>query len=149
MAFDALSAFGSADNAFVAARMKAAPTPASGNIVLVGIDRPSLDALEAAGRGASMPTWCGWAMAEGAREIFLDLDFSSPSTPEADAELTAAFAEAGGSIILPAFRGAPGFEGIEPGGSLPLPEFRQSAWIAAVNASPYATVCCGAIPMAR
>jgi EAL domain-containing protein (putative c-di-GMP-specific phosphodiesterase class I)/CHASE2 domain-containing sensor protein len=76
--------------------------PASADLVVVAIDDRSLRKL------ASWP-WprrhhgalADAAAAAGARRIFFDVDFSSPSSPAEDASLEAALARFPGEVVLP------------------------------------------------
>jgi len=81
------------------------PRPASGEIVLIEIDRHSLSQLN---------IW-PWPrryhaevierlMAAGAARIALDIDFSSPSNPADDQALADAIGRAGNRIVLPVFK---------------------------------------------
>jgi len=126
-------------NALTALRFAWVQRDASGGVVLVAIDPPSLkeigvwpwprtlhakliDRLEAA----------------GAAEIAFDIDFSSPSTPDADRALEEALARADGSVLLPAFqqvtRGEAG--GVSLHVTRPLPQFARHSWAAAINVEP-------------
>ena len=90
------------DNDLSAFRAAAAPRAASGDFVFVAIDKKSL---------IEVGTW-PWPravhaelidglVAAGARDIFLDIAFSTPSQAENDARLAKALEEAGGGVILP------------------------------------------------
>jgi diguanylate cyclase (GGDEF)-like protein/PAS domain S-box-containing protein len=109
---------------------------ASGEVVVVAIDPPSLEAI-------GVWPWSRYLYAgvvsqlqrAGARDIVLDIDFSSPSEATADAALRDALRAAGGSVVLPAFRQP----GRDANGALlthvnrPLPMFADLAWSALVN----------------
>ncbi len=74
----------------------------------------------------------------GARNIAVDVDFSSRSTPEADAKLEAALKRAEGQVILPAFKQYTGWERkvsslAETG---PLPRFAKWARLGSVVMQP-------------
>jgi diguanylate cyclase (GGDEF)-like protein len=89
----------------VAKRFQMAPRDASGSIAFIAIDKKSLDAI------GTWP-WPRGIYAElidriltaGARDIFIDIDFSAPSRKSEDDRLAAALDRAGGSILLPIFR---------------------------------------------
>ena len=73
-------------------------------------------------------------LAAGASEIVFDVDFSSPSSPEADQAFVDALKRAGGSVVLPAFKQwVTGTEGRRLHVNRPLPQFDQNAWSAIVN----------------
>jgi CHASE2 domain-containing sensor protein len=108
---------------------------ASGEIALVSIDSPSIE---------SMGAW-PWPrqhhaklitnlLRAGASDIVFDIDFSSPSNPVSDQAFVDALKEAGGSVVLPAFK-----QWVDSAGgrtlfvNRPWPEFDQNAWSAIVN----------------
>src|SRR5438309_889443 len=78
---------------------------ASGDIVLVSIDSPSIDRI-------GVWPWPRQYHAElidklssaGASDIVFDVDFSSPSNPASDQVFADALKKAGGSVVLPAFK---------------------------------------------
>ena len=72
----------------------------------------------------------------GARSIAFDVDFSSASTPAADARLAAALDRAGGRVILPTFRQNASSLSSQFIDALPIAEFRSKAFLAAVNVVP-------------
>lgn len=133
---DRAEAFRWADNVVTEGRMAAAPREASGRVVFIGIDSRSLKQI------ATWP-WPREVYADmierllslGATEVFFDIDFSSSSTPDSDAALAAALQEAGGAVILPAFRQSVGIAAPtgETTDNLPLPAFQAHAWLASVN----------------
>jgi len=113
--------------------------PASGNLVVVEIDNASL---------AALGVW-PWPRdvhaavidrltAAGARAIALDIDFSSASTPTADAALTGALARAGHRVVLPIFKQYESL--VRSDGDIrytaPLPAFSAHAPLASVNLQP-------------
>jgi PAS domain S-box-containing protein len=113
--------------------------PATGDLVVVEIDQASL---------AEFGVW-PWPRqlhaalverltAAGARGIALDIDFSSASTPAADAALRDALARAGHRVVLPVFKQHA--EATRPGGEVrytgPLPEFNAHSALASVNLQP-------------
>src|SRR6478735_386015 len=81
------------------------PRQATGDIVLVAIDPPSIDKI-------GVWPWPRQKHAElidklesaGVNDIVFDVDFSSPSTPASDQSLLDALQRAGGSVVLPAFK---------------------------------------------
>src|SRR5262249_4344725 len=69
-----------------------------------------------------------------AADVVFDVDFSSPSNPEADRALAEALRRAGGSIVLPVFRQTRTRQrdaAIHV--NRPLPAFEAHAWLAIVN----------------
>lgn len=109
--------------------------PASENVVLIAIDAKSIEYF------GTWP-WSRQIYASaidkltqlGANDVFIDVDFSSPSRIEADEALAVALKRAGGSYILPIFRQ---MLAKDHDRSLhtnkPRPEFSQSSWSALVN----------------
>jgi diguanylate cyclase (GGDEF)-like protein/PAS domain S-box-containing protein len=112
------------------------PRQASGDIVLVAIDSPSIEEI-------GVWPWprqihadlIGKLESAGASDIVFDVDFSSPSNPASDQALVDALQKAGGSIILPSFKQLVGDRG--NGKTIhvnrPLPQFGKHAWSAVVN----------------
>jgi diguanylate cyclase (GGDEF)-like protein/PAS domain S-box-containing protein len=106
--------------------------PASGDVVVVAIDAPSIEKI-------GVWPWPRRLHAEllhqleraGASDIVFDVDFSTPSDPESDRLFLDALERAGGSVVLPSFK-QPG-----PGRTTffnrPLTSFRAHAWSAVVN----------------
>ncbi|SIQ00771.1 diguanylate cyclase (GGDEF) domain-containing protein [Rhizobium sp. RU33A] len=123
------------DNDLRAFRAAAAPRVASGDFVFVAIDKKSL---------IEVGTW-PWPravhaelidglVAAGAQDIFLDIDFSTPSQPENDARLARALEEAGGGVILPIFRQQFGAHSADPlTVTSPIPIFAEHSWPALVD----------------
>ncbi len=119
------------------ARFQVLRSDPSGSIVVVASDARSLQ---------QMPVWPwprSWhAMvvdklrAAGARQIAIDVDFSSASIKAEDDALSAALARAGDRVILPVFEQA----AANPKGSTlataPLPEFARHTRIASANLRP-------------
>ncbi|HEX9212577.1 MAG TPA: EAL domain-containing protein [Bradyrhizobium sp.] len=104
---------------------------ASGNVVVVAIDAPSIDQI-------GVWPWPRRLHAEllhrlegaGAQEVAFDVDFSTPSDPSSDEAFVKALREVGGSTILPSFK--------QPtGGAVhinrPLKPFSNQSWPAVVN----------------
>ncbi len=112
------------------------PRQASGDIVLVAIDSPSIEKV-------GVWPWprekhaelIGKLVEAGASDIVFDVDFSSPSNPASDQAFAAALRKAGGSVVLPAFKqlvaDSDGGKTIHV--NRPLPQFEQHAWSAIVN----------------
>jgi len=113
------------------------PRQASGGIVLVAIDSPSIDMV-------GVWPWPRQHHGELIRkltsasvsDIVFDVDFSSPSNLAADEAFAKALKAAGGSVILPAFMQlsrAAGGNGKKIHVNRPLPLFDKNAWSAVVN----------------
>jgi diguanylate cyclase (GGDEF)-like protein/PAS domain S-box-containing protein len=123
-------------NALTDMRFSWFPRQASGDIVLVAIDAPSIEAV-------GVWPWPRQVHAElidklesvGASDIAFDVDFSSPSNPVSDQAFADALQRAGGSVVLPSFKQLVGSGG--HGTTLhvnrPLPPFSKHAWSAIVN----------------
>ena len=117
-------------------RMHFFPRQASGNIVLVAIDPPSIESI------GTWP-WPRRLHAElidkleiaGVTDIAFDVDFSSASTSGDDDAFLSSLRKAGGSIILPLFMQQVGHAGRsqELYINRPLPRFSNNAWTALVN----------------
>ncbi|MBW0145312.1 EAL domain-containing protein [Sphingomicrobium clamense] len=113
-------------------RNKLHPTEASGDIVLIEIDR---ETIENAGTfpwpRSQYADIINKASAAGADQIFLDVVFSGPSTPAEDAALAKAMSDAGNVTIA-----ALEERGIKAGSTLQLPdsEFQEAADIGSINA---------------
>ena len=112
------------------------PRQASGDIVLVAIDSPSIEKV-------GVWPWPRQKHAEligklvdaGVNDIVFDVDFSSPSNPASDQAFADALQRAGGSVVLPAFKQ---LVSTSEGGrtihvNRPLPLFDRNAWSAIVN----------------
>jgi len=120
-------------------RYQAAGRDATGNLVVIGIDPKSLQQLDTWPWPRSYhATVIDRLVQAGASQIALDVDLSSRSTPEDDAALRDALAEASGRVILPVFRQkAPDQAG---GGrfihTAPIPKFRRLTRLGSVNTMP-------------
>ncbi len=107
---------------------------ASGSLVLVEIDAKSLKAIDewpwprsVHGRALRM------LERAGASTVAFDVDFSSHSVADEDAQFAAAIEQASIPIILPTFRQYASQRSTQEIESLPLPAFRRHAQLAAVN----------------
>ncbi|MDD1530087.1 histidine kinase [Bradyrhizobium sp. WBOS7] len=124
---------GSLRNALTDLRFAWQSRDASGKVVVVAIDAPSIDQigvwpwprrlhadllrrLEAAGSG----------------DIAFDVDFSTPSDPASDEAFVKALRDAGGSTILPSFK-QPTPNGGAAHVNRPLKPFSNQSWPAVVN----------------
>lgn len=109
---------------------------ATDSILLVQIDSPSIEKLGTwPWRRSIHAAIVDKLVALGARDIALDVDFSSPSVPSEDAKLADALARAGNGIILPAFKQAVSRTGgsTSISTSLPIPSLAAHSWIAGIN----------------
>lgn len=131
----ATGAFASLQYALNDGAFRIVTRPPSGDIVIVQIDPKSIAALN---------TW-PWPRSRhgevvkrlsdaGAELIGLDIDFSSPSTPQEDAALADAIASAKGRIVLPSFvqHESRGLSMILTETN-PLPKLRQYALVGNAN----------------
>jgi len=122
-------------NSLIDFRFSSFPRQASGEVVVVAIDSPSIDAI-------GVWPWPRWLHAELIKElssaqangVAFDVDFSTPSTPEFDRALAEALRSAGGSVILPSFEQFSEFNNRKTVHlNQPLPDFAKHAWPAVVN----------------
>ena len=106
---------------------------ASGNVVVVAIDAPSIDQI-------GVWPWPRRLHAEllhrleaaGAQDVAFDVDFSTPSDPASDEAFVTALREVGGSTILPSFK-QPTPNGGAAHINRPLKPFSNQSWPAVVN----------------
>jgi len=109
---------------------------ASGEIVVVAIDAPSIEKI-------GIWPWPRRLHAEllgrlenaGVRDIAFDVDFSTPSDPASDREFVEALRGAAGSVVLPSFK-QPGAVSGNPSAlhiNRPLRQFSDHSWPAFVN----------------
>jgi diguanylate cyclase (GGDEF)-like protein/PAS domain S-box-containing protein len=108
--------------------------PASGNLVIVEIDAPSIRRIGTWPWSRDVYARAIDRLVElGADDIAIDVDFSSASSPEGDAALEAALARAGGIASLAAFRDA---GGRSQNLVAPLARFAANAATACVDVKP-------------
>jgi len=106
---------------------------ATGNVVVVAIDAPSIDQIGVWPWPRSLHADLLHRLeAAGAQDVALDIDFSSPSDPTADEAFLAALREVGGSTILPSFK-QPTPNGGAAHINRPLKPFGNQSWPAVVN----------------
>ncbi|MDP6815151.1 MAG: CHASE2 domain-containing protein [Alphaproteobacteria bacterium] len=120
-------------------RFRLTPQAASERIVVVEIDERSLRLLNVWPWPRSYHAQLIDRLADaGARIIAMDIDFSSHSTPENDAELVAALKRAGGRVVLPVFKQHTSLQ--RDASSLaetgPLPKFAEHARLGSVVVRP-------------
>ncbi|MEP7029579.1 MAG: EAL domain-containing protein [Pseudolabrys sp.] len=112
------------------------PRPATGAIVLVAIDSPSIEKIGVWPWPRELHAHLMDRLTSaGATDIVFDVDFSSASNPASDRAFADALKRAGGSVVLPAFKQlAPdGNGGRTIHINRPLPEFAKQSWSAVVN----------------
>src|SRR5689334_13776293 len=125
-------------NALTALRFDWLRRDASGNVVLVAIDPPSLKQAGVWPWPRSMhATLLDVLDGAGATDIVFDIDFSSASTPDADRAFAEALRRAGGSVVLPAFKQVVRErDRATISVDRPLPLFAANTWSAAINIVP-------------
>jgi diguanylate cyclase (GGDEF)-like protein/PAS domain S-box-containing protein len=124
---------GSLRNALTDLRFAWESRAASGNVVVVAIDAPSIDQI-------GVWPWPRRLHAEllhrleaaGAQEVAFDVDFSTPSDQASDEAFLTALREVGGSTILPSFK-QPTPNGGAAHINRPLKPFSNQSWPAVVN----------------
>jgi diguanylate cyclase (GGDEF)-like protein/PAS domain S-box-containing protein len=112
------------------------PRQASGDVVVVAIDPPSIEKI-------GVWPWPRRLHAEllrklesaGAQDVVFDVDFSAPSDAASDRAFADALEEAGGSVVLPSFKqsGASGKNAAAIRVNRPLKPFSDHSWSAVVN----------------
>ncbi|MBY3088589.1 EAL domain-containing protein [Rhizobium laguerreae] len=122
------------NNSLFAKRFEWVPRQATGNVVFVAIDKHSLDAVGTWPWPRSIyATVLDKLIASGARDVFLDVDFSASSSKQEDDRLAAALERAGGGVLLPVFRQQETASSAQTAVTRPIPEFLQNAWPAFAN----------------
>lgn len=126
-------------DAIVDARFKVATRPASGTLALIEIDPKSIEAIGHWPWRRTLHAELLKQLGEAAvADIAFDVDFSSPSSPADDAAFADALGQAGGAVVLPAFRqrlDAQG-DGVRLHVNRPLPRFLAESWLALVDIRP-------------
>ena len=117
------------DNGLFAKRFEWAPRTATGNIVIVAIDKRSLDAVGTWPWQRSIyATLLDKLVAFGVKDVFLDVDFSAFSSKREDELLAAALERSGGGVLLPVFRQQEMASSSETVVTRPIPQLLQKAW---------------------
>ncbi len=106
---------------------------ATGDVVVVAIDAPSIDQI-------GVWPWPRRLHAEllqrlesaGAQDVAFDIDFSTPSDPASDEAFVKALRDVGGATILPSFK-QPAPNGGDAHVNRPLKPFNSQSWPAFVN----------------
>ncbi|HWZ38729.1 MAG TPA: EAL domain-containing protein [Bradyrhizobium sp.] len=120
-------------NALADLRFASLHRQASGDIMVVAIDAPSIEKV-------GVWPWPRLLHANlirqleraGVRDIAFDVDFSAPSDAASDREFAAALKDAAGSVVLPAFK-QPGADTNAIHINRPLKPFAGESWTAVVN----------------
>jgi diguanylate cyclase (GGDEF)-like protein/PAS domain S-box-containing protein len=107
---------------------------ASGDIVIVAIDAPSIDKI-------GVWPWPRRLHADllhrlesaAVRDVVFDIDFSTPSNPASDKAFADALESAGGSVVLPTFKQPGAGDGSAIHINRPLSIFADHSWSAVVN----------------
>jgi PAS domain S-box-containing protein len=108
-----------------------APT---GNIALIAIDPHSIEAMGAWPWSRSIHADLIRKLdAIGVSDIVFDVDFSSPSTPNADDDLAQAIKQSSSSVVLPAFQQSKRSGSPSVHDNLPIPLLAADAWIASAS----------------
>ena len=124
---------GSLRNALTDLRFAWETRAASGNVVVVAIDAPSIDQIGVWPWPRSLHADLLHRLeAAGAQEVAFDIDFSTPSDPASDEAFLTALREVGGSTILPSFK-QPTPNGGAAHINRPLKPFSNQSWPAVVN----------------
>ncbi|MGY4603201.1 diguanylate cyclase (GGDEF)-like protein/PAS domain S-box-containing protein [Bradyrhizobium sp. USDA 4474] len=106
---------------------------ATGKVVVVAIDAPSIDQIGVWPWPRSLHADLLHRLeAAGVQEVAFDIDFSTPSDPVADEAFLTALREVGGSTILPSFK-QPTPNGGAAHINRPLKPFGNQSWPAVVN----------------
>ncbi len=118
------------------ARFTAAARPASGQVVVVAIDRDSLSRLGVWPWPRDIHARIVEKLVSlGAVEIAFDIDFSSRSTPEGDDTFERALADADGKVLLASLR-ATRQDGSLDQRIVPMKRFADHAWLGLVDVFP-------------
>jgi len=124
---------GSIRNALTDLRFAWQSRDASGSVVVVAIDAPSIDQIGVWPwpRRLHAALLCRLEAA-GAQDVAFDVDFSTPSDPASDEAFVNALREVGGSTILPSFKQPTPYGG-PAHVNCPLKSFGNQSWPAVVN----------------
>lgn len=125
------------DEQLISYRFSGAPRTASASIVFLAIDKKTLE---------DVGTW-PWPRSvyatvldkltrAGVNDIFVDIDFSTPSTKQEDERLGSALRDAGGGVILPIFEQQASVAGNGVEATKPIPLLAENAWLGSANMFP-------------
>lgn len=117
-------------------RFQWAPREASGKIVFIAIDKRTLDEVGVWPWPRSIyATLLDKLIAANAADIFLDIDFSTPSDADDDNAIALALERAGGGVLLPIFRQQIAAASGETVVTRPIPRLLSNAWPVFANVS--------------
>ncbi|ENN89767.1 diguanylate cyclase/phosphodiesterase [Rhizobium freirei PRF 81] len=113
----------------VAKRFEWAPRNASGHVAFIAIDKHTLDEVGVwpwprSVYGKVLDKLYGADVGD----IFIDIDFSTPSSASEDALLASALAKVGGGVLLPIFRQQKTASSLQTEISRPIPQLLANAW---------------------
>ena len=120
-------------------RMAFSPRDAGGDIVFLGIDKRSLDAVGTWPWPRDIHARIINELGDlGASEIHFDIELGVPSNPASDGVLARAIEASPVAVVLPVLLQEAGLsaEGRRIEASMPLPIFGDHAWLATVNVAP-------------
>ncbi len=127
---------GTLRNALTDLRFAWVSRQATGDVVVIAIDAPSIDKI-------GVWPWPRQLHADllrrleiaDVRDVVFDVDFSAPSDPASDQAFVDALQSAGGSVVLPSFKqpGPDGGNGTAIHINRPLKQFGDHSWTAVVN----------------
>jgi diguanylate cyclase (GGDEF)-like protein/PAS domain S-box-containing protein len=109
--------------------------PATGDVIVVAIDAPSIEAIGIwPWPRALHSTLLQQLQRAEVQDIAFDVDFSAASDADSDSNFARALEAAGGGVILPAFK-QPGAENSDRAVYVnrPVPQFASHSWQAIVN----------------
>ncbi|MFS8055967.1 EAL domain-containing protein [Rhizobium sp. BR 317] len=117
------------NDGLVATRFEWAPRNASGQIAFIAIDKHTLDEVGVWPwprniYGKVLDTLYGADVGD----IFLDIDFSTPSSASEDALFASTLAKVGGGVLLPVFRQQKTASSSQTEISQPIPQLLANAW---------------------
>jgi diguanylate cyclase (GGDEF)-like protein len=117
------------NDGLVAKRFEWAPRQASGRIAFIAIDKHTLDDVGVwpwprSVYGKVLDKLYGADVAD----IFIDIDFSTPSSASEDALFASALAKIGGGVLLPIFRQQKTAASSQTEISRPIPQLLANAW---------------------
>ncbi|MFK7902191.1 MAG: EAL domain-containing protein, partial [Nitratireductor sp.] len=138
-ALSSMGAFTYYQNDVTEIREKFSQRSASGEVVFVGIDKRTLDKVGVWPWPRSVHAQIiDKLIALEVAEIGVDIDFSSPSTPEQDQRFAQSLENAGGLVVLPAFMQQSGINANESTLEInkPIDDFAKHSWLASVNVLP-------------
>lgn len=125
------------DEQLISYRFSGAPRSASNAIVYLAIDKKTLESVGTWPWPRSIYATILEKLTEaGVNDIFVDIDFSTPSTKLEDERLSSALHDAGGGVILPVFKQQASVDGRGVEATKPIPSFAEHAWLGSANMFP-------------